>query len=108
MIDINGELWKVLLVRPGHPCLMRSNGLSSLGACDDVTKTIYINQEIDIDMIKKVLCHELTHAAMFSYNVDLTLEQEELFADLLATYGHEIVYKTNILFKRVKEKRETH
>jgi len=38
-------------------------------------------------MIKKVLCHELTHAAMFSYNVELTLDQEELFADLIATYG---------------------
>lgn len=107
MININGELWKVLLVRPGHPCLQRSDGEFSLGACDDITKTIYINQEIDIYMIKKVLCHELTHAAMFSYNVELTLDQEELFADLIATYGQEIIYKTNILFKRIKEKRET-
>jgi hypothetical protein len=34
-----------------------------------------------------VLSHELTHAAMFSYNIDLSYEQEELFADLIATYG---------------------
>jgi hypothetical protein len=37
--------------------------------------------------MKKVLCHELTHAAMFSYNVDLNYQQGELIADLVATYG---------------------
>lgn len=107
MININGERWKVLLVRPEHPCLRRGNGTYSIGACDDTTKTIYINQTLDNFMIKKVLCHELTHAAMFSYNVELTLDQEELFADLLATYGQEINEKANIFFKRLKEKRET-
>jgi hypothetical protein len=38
-------------------------------------------------MIKKVLCHEVTHAAMFSYNVEISLMEEELLADLFATYG---------------------
>ena len=52
--------------------------------------------------MKKVLCHEITHAAMFSYNVFLTYEQEELIADLLATYGEEIVDITNKIFSRIK------
>jgi hypothetical protein len=95
MIDINGEIWKILLVASSHPCLQRSNGEYALGACDDVTKTIYINQELEPTMIKKVLCHELTHAAMFSYNVELSYDQEELLADLIATYGQEIIYNTN-------------
>lgn len=38
-------------------------------------------------MMKKVLSHEITHAAMFSYNISLSMEQEELLADLVATYG---------------------
>ena len=37
--------------------------------------------------LRKVLCHEVTHAAMFSYHVNLELSQEELIADLIATYG---------------------
>lgn len=106
-MKINGEIWKILLVSPEHPCLLRSDNSFALGACDDITKTIYINQELDMVKIKKVLCHELTHAAMFSYNVDLSIEQEELFADLISTYGQEIIYKTNIFFKRLKEKMET-
>ena len=69
-------------------------------------KTIYIIEGLDDYMFRKVLSHELTHAAMFSYNVDLTLEQEELFADLIATYGREIVCKANLFFKRINENKE--
>ena len=39
---------------------------------------------------------------MFSYNVDLTIEQEELVADLIATYGEEIIDITNQMFKKIK------
>ena len=42
---------------------------------------------------------------MFSYNVDLTYEQEEVLADIIATYGQEIIEMTNFLFLRLKEKR---
>lgn len=37
----------------------------------------------------------ITHAAMFSYEVKLTLEQEEFIADLIATHGQEIIDITN-------------
>ena len=53
--------------------------------------------------MKKVLCHEITHAAMFSYNVFLSIEQEELLADLIATYGQEIIDITNRIFLRIKK-----
>jgi hypothetical protein len=54
--------------------------------------------------MKKVICHELTHAAMFSYDVDLTYEQEELVANIISTYGQEIVHMTNLVFNRLKKK----
>lgn len=47
----------------------------------------------------KVLCHEITHAVMFSYHVKLNQQQEELFADLVATYGLEIIDLTNNILK---------
>lgn len=76
----------------------------SVGACDDASKTIYLNGNLRGDFLKKVLCHELTHAAMFSYNVELSLEQEELLAELIATYGEEIIEMTNVLFYKLKER----
>jgi len=39
---------------------------------------------------------------MFSYNVDLTIEQEELVADLISTYGNEIIYITNKIFSKLE------
>lgn len=104
MFEINGEFWRVVAVSRYHPMLKRSDGGWTIGACDDDTKSIYIYEDIDSQLMKKVLCHEITHAAMFSYNVDLSLQQEELLADLMATYGQEIICTANILFKRIKEK----
>ena len=55
--------------------LQRLNGEFSIGACDNLTRTIYINETLQGALLRKVLCHEITHAAMFSYNVNLSLEQ---------------------------------
>lgn len=106
MININGEDWRVLLVSANHPQLTRSDGTWTLGACDDYMKSIYLYEGLTPCEMRRVLAHELTHAAMFSYNVELGIQQKELFADLIATYGQEIVCKTNIFFKRIKENRE--
>ena len=39
---------------------------------------------------------------MFVYDVELSLDKEELLADLIATYGEEIINITNTLFRRIK------
>ena len=87
MVKINGETWRIFLVSPNHPTLRRPNGSYTIGCCDDITKGIYINENINDAYLKKVLCHELVHACMYSYNVELSYEQEELLADLFSTYG---------------------
>lgn len=104
MFNINGEEWEILMVSPFHPKLLRSDGTYTIGACDDYEKTIYINDELSAFYIEKVLCHEITHAAMFSYNIELNIEQEEVLADLIATYGQEIIHITNLIFGRLREK----
>lgn len=103
MININGVEWRILLVSPFHPGLQRSDQSYSLGTCDYQTQTIYITNDLKEQYLWKVLSHELTHAAMFSYEIILSWEQEEIVADLIATYGQEIVYITNLVFKRIRE-----
>ena len=102
MIKINGERWRVLNVSPTHPSLYTGDHYA-LGMCNDRTKTVYINRDLNNHYYKKVLAHELTHAAMFSYNVYLDYYQEEVVADIIATYGQEIVEMTNMLFYRLKK-----
>lgn len=102
MFLINNVYWKLAFVPPDYPLLQKWNGDYTIGACDSLTRTIYINQLLQGDLLKKVLCHQITHAAMFSYNVSLSIEQEELVADLISTYGDEIVYITNKIFNKLK------
>lgn len=99
MFDINGETWHLVFVSPGHSYLTRSDGSVTIGMCDDITKCIYIDKTLDEQLMRKVLAHEITHAAMFSYNVDLCPRQEELVAILIDTYGQEIISITNQISK---------
>ena len=102
MFLINNIYWKLAFVSPDFPLLQRESGEYSIGACDNLTRTIYINETLRDKLHKKVLCHEITHAAMFSYNVSLTPEQEELIADLISTYGEQIIYITNKIFTKLE------
>lgn len=104
MLNFNGVSWRVVLVSPTHPILLKPDGTRTIGACVKDNTTIYINENLNDEMLKRVLCHEFTHAAMFSYGVILSIEQEELLTDLLATYGEEIIYKTNRIFCRLQNR----
>lgn len=104
MIKFNGEEWEIHFVSPIHPQLLMGNGKYGLGVCDDVTKEIYINKDLNNHYMKKVLAHELTHAAAFSYNVILSYEEHEFLADFVATHGNKIIQLTDNLFKNYKKK----
>ena len=101
MFKINGIEWYLKWVSPNYPKVKRQNGQYALAACDEETHTIYLTWNIPAWKLKKVLCHEITHAAMFSYKVYMTVDQEELIADLIATYGEEIINITNKIFSRI-------
>ena len=77
---------------------------NKLGVCVADAHQIYLSDKIPNYKFKKVLCHEITHAAMFSYGVYMTLDQEELIADLIATYGEEIIEVTNRIFNKIRGK----
>ena len=102
MFNINNEWWRLEFVPSNSYHLRRYDGSYAIGVCNDIHKKIYISEELYGELLKKVICHELTHAAMFSYNVELSLEQEEILADIIATYGEEIIHITNTLFDKIK------
>lgn len=102
MFLINNIYWKINYVPSDFPLLQRMTGEYTIGACDNLTRTIYINENLQGKLLKKVLCHQITHAAMFSYNVDLSPQQQELIADLISTYGEEIIYITNKIFTKLE------
>lgn len=101
MFIINNREWDILFVPPWNKELKKPNGTFTIGSCNDSTSTIYINNMLSREKTWKVLCHEITHAAMFSYGIDIDIEEEELFADLMTTYGSEILFLTNYIYKQI-------
>lgn len=103
MFNINGRSWRVRLVPSNHSKLFKSNKIKALGSCDDKMSIIYIDRQLDEEKLYKVLCHEITHAFMFSYHIKLNLEQQELVADIISNYGIDIIEKTDLIFKQIKK-----
>lgn len=102
MITVNGEGWKIQLVPPNHPGLTTPEGTQALGCCDDWLKTIFINDTLHPTRMRKVLCHELTHATMYSYDILIPDPEEEMLADLVSSYGDEIISLTNMVSRKLK------
>ena len=101
---MNGIQWYLKFVPSDSSYLYRSDGSVTVGMCDNNEQIIYIDESLQGNFLKKVLCHELTHAAIFSYGINLSIEQEEVIADLIATYGEEIITITNKIFTKLKER----
>ena len=57
MFLINNIYWKLAFVPADFPLLQRMNGEYTIGACDNLTRTIYINETLQGVLLKKVLCH---------------------------------------------------
>lgn len=102
MFEINGRTWFIKFTSPYDEVFRMEDGNYTIGSCDNPTSTIYLADDLKGVMLKKVLCHEIVHSAMFSYNVQLNYEQEELLADIIATYGEEIINITNKIFKKLR------
>ena len=101
---INEVRWRVRLVSPAHPLLLTPWKTHALGVCDKVTQTICIDKTLSPQQLKDVLCHEIVHAFMFSYMIDLSYSEEELVAELMSQYGEEILETTNIIYDGIRMK----
>ena len=101
---INGVRWRVHLVSPAHPMLLTPWRTHSLGVCDKNLQTIYIDETLNKKKMQEVLCHEIVHAFMYSYNIDLSYEEEEMVAELITTYGEDIFRKTKAIYNNIRMK----
>ena len=101
---INGVRWRVRLVSPAHPLLLTPWKTHALGVCDKVTQTICVDKTLSPQLLKEVLCHEIVHAFMYSYMIDLSYSEEELVAELMSQYGEDILSETNAIYNGIKMK----
>lgn len=102
-IMINGVEWILFLVDPFDRHLYRADGSLTIGMCDNNYHQIYIRNDLYDDKFWLVLVHELTHASLFSYGIDLSrCCHEELIADYVATHGEEIIAIAKDVYEKIK------
>lgn len=77
------------------------NGIPHLGMTDTAKRTIYINNILYGEQLYKVLCHEIVHAFMFSYNLYLDEQGEEKLANFIAEYGKDIIDDTDYILQEL-------
>lgn len=103
MYQINNKNWNMAFVEPYSEVLKRSDNSFTVGVCDNNTQMIYIADNLQGVFLRKVLLHEVTHSAIFSYGIDMSVEQEEMLCDFLATFGDEIIDVVDNIFKALVE-----
>jgi hypothetical protein len=104
MYRLNDLNWCIRLVGGQNGKLKRSDGKPVMGLCDRNTQTIYIADNLTDYQFKKVLIHEICHSAMASYDVALSLEQEEIICQIISEYGEEIIGIADTFFSVMRRK----
>lgn len=98
---INGLRWKFRKVPPASLFLQSPHG-HALGACDKPSLTIYLNKNLKGKKLQDVICHEIVHATLFSYNINLSYDNEEIIAMIIATYGNQIIEQSKKIYKKIR------
>lgn len=88
---INNNIWYVMFTNPNNPVFTRSDGSTTVGVTDGITRVIYLSDALRGAFLERVLCHEICHAVCFSYDLSIPIETEELIANWVSLYGREVI-----------------
>lgn len=100
---INGVEWNVVYVDPASVELMRSDYSRTVGMCDGNRNCIFLSNSLRGPFLRKVLIHEICHSAVFSYGINIDIQQEEFLCDFIATFGDEIFSVVDDIFQALKK-----
>lgn len=104
MFKVNNSEWNLRFVEPYNDMLKRSDDTYTLGVTDGNLKCVFIADNISDFMTRKVLCHELCHVFCISYDVYMSIDEEERLADWISLYGTELVYLLDDLMSVLKKR----
>lgn len=100
---MNGRLWRVRFVDPDSPYLVDRTGRRTLAVTDPKLQHVFVVRGLRGPMLRKVLIHELGHAALVSYDLLPELHRmvkpvywtdaEEWVCNWIADYGGMIFAK---------------
>lgn len=100
-IRINGITWYIIFT--DNPYYLKYyDGSIRLGITDTIKKTIYILDGLSGEILRKVLLHELTHAWIASYDIDLHLQSEEFLCSFIDSFSDDIISQCDYILQSPK------
>ncbi len=98
---VNGDIWRVIRVRPGDLRLVDRTGTRTVATADPVTKTIHVSTDLNPPELDVVMLHEVAHAVTMSHGLlrhirsripeEYWVPVEEWAAQLVGEHGVEAV-----------------
>lgn len=93
-INVNNLKWNIIYTNNKND-LMLEDGTITLGVTDRNLQCVFIYDKLYGNMLKKVLIHELTHVWLYSYNYNLTIDEEEFICGFMDLYSCDIIDHIN-------------
>lgn len=97
---MNNHIWNVVPVAPDSPLLIDRQNILTVATTDPNTHCIYYSEDLYGDFKKRVIAHEMGHAACFSYGLlkeihqccypSRKIQMEEFICNFVADYGEMI------------------
>lgn len=100
IFELNGYKWSIVFVQPNDPMLIDRTNRRTVATTDIQSKVIYLSTQLHGDELYKVLIHEISHCAIYSFGLDndihkavypeYWIEAEEWLCNYLFDYGYTI------------------
>ncbi len=100
---INNYIWKVDFIEPNNIVFLRPDNTMTVGVTDNYEKTIYISNCLKGRFLYKVIYHELCHAFIFSFGIEIEEEQEEKLVQMLTEYSKDISNIADKIYDSLKK-----
>lgn len=102
--NINGLEWELVDNKGTSKKLQTDPALTTLGKACNAELKIRMHRDLDDELYKQSLIHELVHAFIFSYGVHIPKglsedELEEIMCDFYGSHGSDIMRIANTLYE---------
>lgn len=107
IITINDLKWEVVVkTHDDMPNKPKDTDNVALGRTYETTLRIYLNKEVDKQVFRTTLIHELTHAYIFSFGFTQVVLDDEVMCDFLGAYADSIVRLADSIIKTLRKEKQ--
>lgn len=99
-IFINGIRWVVLIVKQSDTRLLMPTGWT-IGVTNVVDHTICISEGLSNEMLYKCISHEICHAIIFSYGLEMSIPDEECLCQIMENFSDDVLYYADRIYSNL-------